>query len=266
MVPMLPYWIDSHCHLNLKDLDKDLPEILLRAKNTHIQKMITICCEMDEMEAVYQIAHCHDSVYASVGVHPHEAQKDLETYGEDVIREALRSRTSLPKVVGLGETGLDFYYKNSPQKEQEKLFNVHLDVAEETGLPLIVHTREAEEDTIRLLKARKNPLKGVIHCFTGTQWLAHQALELGFYISISGVATFKNSEDLRETIKSIPLDKLLLETDAPYLAPVPKRGKLNEPSFMIHTATTVADLKGVSLETLSQATLANTKSLFHKLE
>ena len=258
-------WIDSHCHLNFKDFQEDLPAVLERAKEQQIHKLISISCEMSEMEEIYSIAEAHTHIFASAGVHPHEAKKDLDAHGEAKIRQTLLERAKLPKTVGLGETGLDYYYEHSPRPEQKLLFNTHLDVAEETGLPVVVHTRDAEEDTIKILKPRAGKVKGVLHCFTGTQWLADQALNLGFYISISGVVTFNKAEELREVVKSIPLDRLLLETDAPYLAPTPKRGKRNESAFMVHTAQMVADLKGVSLEELSKATVGNTESLFDKI-
>lgn len=258
-------WIDSHCHLNFSDFGEDFTQVLERAKQSNISSLISIACEMSEMDAVYTIAQTHECVYASVGIHPHEAKKDLDTYGDEAIRHELRTRAGLPKVVGLGETGLDYYYEHSPRSVQKELFNLHLDIAEETGLPVIIHTRDAEEDTIDILKPRHGKIKGVFHCFSGSQWLAEQALELGFYLSISGVATFSKADELRKTIQTIPLDRLLLETDAPYLAPVPKRGKRNEPSFMLHTASQVATLKEVSLEELSEATVANTKRLFQKV-
>lgn len=260
------HWIDSHCHLNFKDFETDLGAVIKHAQDNNISEMITIACEMGEMEEVYAIAEKYEHIYASAGVHPHEAEKDLKSYGPETIEETLLTRSRLPKTVGLGETGLDYYYEHSPKKEQIDLFHVHLNVAQKTDLPVIVHTRDAEEETITILKDYKGKVRGVIHCFTGTQWLADQALDLGFYISISGVVTFKKAEVLRDVVKTLPLSRILLETDAPYLAPVPKRGKRNESAFMVHTAEMVANLKGVTLEDLSKQTVQNTLTLFNKIK
>lgn len=258
-------WIDTHCHLNFKDFSTDLQAVLEHAKAAQIQNLITISCEMSEIETVSTIANAYSEVYASAGIHPHEAKKDLEAYGNQKIYDTLKAYASLPKTVGLGETGLDYYYEHSPREEQKALFTTHLEVALETGLPLIVHTRNAESDTIDILKPYRGRLRGVIHCFTGTQWLAEQALELGFYISISGIATFKKAEALQATIKTIPVERLLLETDAPFLAPIPYRGKRNESAYLVHTAQMVANLKGISLEDLSFYTLQNSYTLFNKM-
>jgi TatD DNase family protein len=195
-------------------------------------------------------------------VHPHESQKE-PLNGAD----ALIAAAAHPKVVGIGETGLDYYYEHSPREPQRANFRAHIAAARETGLPLIVHTRDADDDTIEILRDEmgKGAFPGLIHCFTGTKRLADAALALGFCISVSGIATFKNSQALRDVLKDVPLDRLLVETDAPYLAPVPHRGKTNEPSFVVHTAAMLAGLKGVSDAALADATTANFFSLFRKV-
>jgi TatD DNase family protein len=221
--------------------------------------MLTICTDLNEAQAILDLANSRDELWCSVGVHPHEAKTGVE---QGDLYERLKHFTQFEKVIALGETGLDYYYEHSPKAEQQEAFQTHIRLAKETGLPLIVHTRDAEEDTIDLLKAEKGNVTGVIHCFSGSQWLAEQSLELGLYISVSGIATFNKAQDIRDTIKTTPLDRILLETDAPYLAPVPKRGKRNEPSFMIQTAQVVADLKGVSMEELAEVTTGNFERLF----
>jgi len=198
-----------------------------------------------------------------VGIHPHEAEKELLDDEAALIREAAH-----PKVVGIGETGLDYYYEHSPRVPQQKNFRSHIAAARQTGLPVIVHTRDADDDTIDILRDEmgKGRFTGLIHCFTGTQKLADAALELGLYISVSGIATFKNSTALRDVIKTVPLERLLVETDAPFLAPVPYRGKTNEPAFVVHTARMLAELKGVSENELAAATTDNFFSLFSKVQ
>lgn len=254
-------WIDSHCHLNYDDFGSDLPEVLRRAKDLGVKKMLTICTDMAEADSILQLANQHSELWCTVGVHPHEAKQtvDLTRLYED-----LKSYMVHEKVIGLGETGLDYYYEHSPRAEQQQAFQVHMDVAKEHDLPLIVHTRDAEEDTIACLKNQQGAVRGVIHCFSGSHWLAQQALDLGFYISISGIITFNKAEDIRQTLKSVPLDRILVETDAPYLAPVPKRGQRNEPAFMIHTAEKVAEIKGISTQELAKITTENFYRLFSK--
>ena len=251
--------IDSHCHLNFDDYQDDLDEVIERAKSAGIDTMLNICTKLDEARSIIDLAQSRDELYCTVGVHPHEAKEAIEAGN---LAEALNKLAVENKVIGLGETGLDFYYEHSPREEQIQAFNTHIQVAKATGLPLIVHSRSAESETIACLTPEHKNVHGVIHCFTGTQYLADKALELGFYISISGVVTFKKADELREVVKTIPLERMLLETDAPYLAPVPNRGKRNEPAFMIHTAKFVADLKGIPLEKLAQVTSKNFHALF----
>jgi TatD DNase family protein len=209
------------------------------------------------------VAEKFPHVWCSVGVHPHESEKELLDDEAALIAEAAH-----PKVAGIGETGLDYYYEHSPRAPQQKNFRSHIAAARKLGLPVIVHTRDADDDTIAILEDEmgKGAFTGVIHCFTGTQRLADASLALGLYISVSGIATFKNSQALRDVIKTVPLEKLLVETDAPFLAPVPHRGKTNEPAFVVHTAKMLAELKGISEEELAMATTDNFFRLFSKVQ
>ena len=254
--------IDSHCHLDFPDFADDLDGVIARARGAGVDTMITISTSMAGFPGVRAITERFPEVYCSVGVHPHEASED---WGLDAAR--LVAAAEHPKVVGIGETGLDFYYDQSPRDRQALSFRAHIAAARATQLPLIVHTRDAEPETIAILREEggQGPFPGLIHCFTGTQALADAALALGFSISISGIATFKSAADLRAVIATVPLDRLLVETDAPYLAPMPHRGKRNEPSFVTHTAALVAQVKGVSVGEITLRTRENTLNLFKKL-
>lgn len=255
--------IDSHCHLDFPELAADEAGVLARAQAAGIGGMLTIGTRLDQFDRVRAIAERHDNVWCSVGVHPHEAGEEGQRTPDRLI-EAARH----PKVVGIGETGLDFYYERSPRAEQAESFRSHIAAARATGLPIIVHTRDADPETGDLLEEEyaRGSFKGVIHCFTSGPELARRALALGFYISISGIVTFKAAEELRAVVRELPLDRLLVETDSPYLAPVPKRGKPNEPSFVTHTAAKVAELKGVGIGELQAATTASFFRLFSKAE
>jgi TatD DNase family protein len=255
--------IDSHCHLDFPQLATDEAGVLARAQAAGIGGMLTISTRLDQFARVRAIAERHDNVWCSVGVHPHEAQEEGQRTPDRLIDAARH-----PKVVGIGETGLDFYYEHSPRAEQTESFRSHIVAARETGLPLIVHTRDADSETGDLLEEeyRRGPFKGLIHCFSSGPDLARRVLALGFYISISGIVTFKAAEDLRATVREMPLDRLLVETDSPYLAPVPKRGKTNEPSFVTHTAAKVAELKGIGMAELQAATTDSFFRLFSKAE
>jgi TatD DNase family protein len=220
--------------------------------------MLTICTKLAEFDQVRSIAAPDPDIWCSVGVHPHEASAEADVDAAQIV-----ARTADPKVIGIGETGLDFYYDHSPRPRQAELFRAHAAAARETGLPLIVHTRDADPETIQILREER-PLSGLIHCFSTGRELAESALEMGFYISISGIVTFKNADALRGIVRNLPLDRLLIETDAPYLAPVPLRGKTNEPSFIVHTASAVAALKSVSVEELARRTSENFFRLFAK--
>ena len=254
--------VDSHCHLDFPDYAGKVDEVLARARAAGVRVCISIGTELKRFPGVKAVAEAHADVWCSVGVHPHESEKELLDDEAALVAEAAH-----PKVVGIGETGLDYFYEHSPRPPQQANFRSHIAAARRTGLPVIVHTRDAEDDTIAILREEmaKGPFTGLIHCFTGTQKLADAALELGLYISVSGIATFKNSGALREVIKSVPLDRLLVETDAPYLAPVPHRGKTNEPAFVVHTAAMLAQLKSVHETELAAATTENFFRLFSKV-
>jgi len=255
--------VDSHCHLDFPDYAGKVDEVLARARAAGVGVCVSIGTELKRFSGVKAVAEAHDNVWCSVGVHPHESEKELLDDEAALIAEAAH-----PKVVAIGETGLDYYYEHSPRQPQQANFRSHIAAARQTGLPVIVHTRDADDDTIHILREEmaKGAFKGLIHCFTGTQKLADAALELGLYISVSGIATFKNSQPLRDVIKSVPLDRLLVETDAPYLAPGPHRGKTNDPAFVAHTAAMLADLKGVSGQELADATTENFFRLFSKVQ
>jgi TatD DNase family protein len=251
--------VDSHCHLDYPDLQRDFSGVLARAKSAGVETMLAIGTKLRDFDGVRAIAEAHKNVFCTVGIHPHEAAN------EQTAAEALVELASHPKVVGIGETGLDYFYEKSPRAEQAENFRAHLRAAHISGLPLVVHTRDADADTAAMLDwaARELPgTIGVLHCFTSSLELAQMAIAHGYYISISGIVTFKNAEDLRATVRALPLERLLVETDSPYLAPVPKRGKPCEPSYVLHTAEFVANLKGVTLAELAQTTSDNFYRLF----
>ena len=250
--------VDSHCHLDFAK-EEERAGIIARARGAGVRTLLTISTKLEEFGVVRAIAESDPDIWCSVGVHPHEAEV------EPAAPETLIALTDHPKVVGIGETGLDFYYEHSPRQQQTQIFRAHLAAARATGLPIIVHTRDADPETIAILEAEK-PRAGVIHCFSTGRELAERAVALGFYISISGIATFKNAQDLRDTIRDLPLDRLLVETDAPYLAPVPMRGKTNEPAFVTYTAALVAQLKGVAPDELARVTTENFFRLFNKAQ
>jgi TatD DNase family protein len=254
--------VDSHCHLDFPEFAPELDAVVLRARDAGVGVCVSIGTRMDGFPRVREIADRFSNVWCSVGIHPHEAENELLD-GPAPLVEAARH----PKVVGIGETGLDYYYEHSPRPQQIANFRNHIEAARQTGLPVIVHTRDADDDTIKVLREEMSvrPFTGLIHCFTGTKRLAEAALELGLYISVSGIATFKKSDELRAVLKDVPLDRLLVETDAPYLAPMPHRGKRNEPAFVKHTAAALAVLKGVTAPELERATTANFFRLFTKV-
>jgi TatD DNase family protein len=250
--------VDSHCHLDFPDFATERAAIIARARSAGVATMLTIGTRLDEFPGVRSIAEAHDEVWCSVGAHPHEAKDHAALVPEELIALAAHR-----KVVGIGETGLDFHYDLSPRDIQERVFRTHIAAARATGLPLVIHAREADREVARILEEERPP-PGVMHCFSSGRALAEAALALGFYISISGIVTFRNAEDLRAIARDVPLERLLVETDAPYLAPVPHRGKRNEPAFVAATAAAVADLKGLEPEALATATSANFFRLFGK--
>ena len=252
---------DSHCHLNYKGLAEQQGEVLARARSRGVTAMLNIATRESEWDAVLATAEREPDVWASVGVHPHEADQH-----PDVGTARLVARAQHPRVVGIGESGLDYHYDHSDRGRQQASFRAHIAACRETGLPLIVHTRDAEADTVAILQEElgKGTYAGVIHCFTGTAAFADKALELGFYISISGIVTFKSALDLQEVAAGLPLERLLIETDAPFLAPVPHRGRTGEPAFVAETAAFLAKLRGEPLEHLVSATFENFRTLFAK--
>ena len=254
-------FIDSHCHLVYKGLVEDQAAVLARARAAGVSGMLNISTRESEWDAVVGVAEREADVWASVGIHPHEADAHPEIDAAKLI-----ARAAHPRVIAIGETGLDYYYDKSDREQQRTSFRAHIAAARETGLPLIVHTRDAEDDTVEILaeEMAKGAYTGVIHCFTASQDFADKALNLGLYISISGIVTFKNAKDLQASAAIIPDDRLLIETDAPFLAPVPHRGKSCEPAFVADTARFLSELRGVPLETLAEQSRVNFFNLFTK--
>jgi TatD DNase family protein len=254
--------VDSHCHLDFKEFAPELDAVVERARAAGVKTCVSIGTKLPNFPNVRAVAERFDDVWCSVGVHPHEAEHEPLDAPDVLIAHAQH-----PKVVGIGETGLDYYYERSPREAQRINFRHHIEAARRTGLPLIVHTRDADDDTIAILEDEmaRTPFTGLIHCFTGTRRLAEASVALGLYISVSGIATFKNSGELRAVLKDVPPERLLVETDAPYLAPVPHRGKRNEPSFVVHTAAMLAELHGMTPDALAAATTENFFRLFTKV-
>ncbi len=254
-------YIDSHCHLSFPELSARLPEIRSEMALAGVDRAICICTTLEEFPVVHALALAHDNFWCSVGVHP-----DNEDVQEPTLAD-LTSRAALPRVVAIGETGLDYYRLNgrsiADMAWQRERFATHIHAARQTGLPLVVHTRNASADTLAVLRAEgQGAVRGVFHCFTETLEVAHAALDLGFHISFSGIVSFRNAEALREVARSVPLSRCLIETDSPYLAPVPHRGKTNQPAWVHHVAASLAQIKGVELQELARVTSANTVALF----
>jgi TatD DNase family protein len=255
-------FVDSHCHLNDPQFKEDLLQVLERAKALNVKHMLTISTELKEIPDLEALSEAHPSLYHTAGVHPHEVDKE----GVPSL-EALLTKLEHPKAVGIGETGLDYYYEHSNRDHQKTSFRHHIQAMKESGLPLVIHSRQAEEDILALLheeKVQHQTRPGVIHCFSGTAEFARATLDLGFYISFSGILTFKNAEELRHIAREVPLERILIETDAPYLSPIPHRGKRNEPAFVVHTAEKLAELKGISMKEIQEATTHNFFTLFSK--
>jgi len=254
-------FVDSHCHLNFPELRNNLDDILLNMQKNKVTHALCVSVEMDKFSEIDELSQAHENLYASIGVHP-----DYEDIVEPSIEE-LVSIASKTKVVAIGETGLDYFRLKGDLEWQRERFRKHIRAANESHLPLIVHTREAREDTIQILKEELAPgTRGVLHCFTETYEMAMQAIELDFFISFSGIVTFKNAIDLKETAKKLPLERMLIETDSPYLAPVPFRGKTNDPSKVIHVAEEISRLKDIPIETIAEVTSANFFNLFNKIQ
>ncbi len=250
-------YIDSHCHLNFPDFADRLPDIYRHMQDNQVSHALCISVDLETFPEVLAIAESRDNFYASVGVHP-----DYEDCTEPTV-EKLVELASNPKVVAIGETGMDYYRTPGPLKWQQERFRVHIRAASETNKPLIIHTRAASEDTLRIMAEEKaSEPSGVMHCFTESMDVAKAAMDMGFYISFSGIVTFKNAKDIKEVAKAVPLDRMLIETDAPYLAPVPHRGKINEPGFVKHVAEEIARLKDVSVEEVGKITSLNFRRLF----
>ena len=259
MTQDLPRLIDTHCHLAFPDYAEDLPQVLARAEAAGIDRMIAIATRLDERQALTALAEAHAPIYCTVGSHPHEAERDSAIEVETLLAQAQH-----PKVVGIGESGLDFYRNHADAKAQERNFRTHIAAARETNLPLVIHARSCDKEMIEIIhnESKKGRFRALLHCFTAGRALAEAALELGFYISLSGIITFRNARDLCALAADLPLTRLLVETDAPYLAPEPHRGKRNEPSYMVRTAERLAELQGVSFERLAQQTTENAQRLF----
>jgi len=254
--------IDSHCHLDFPDFEAELPLVIERARIHGVGRMITISTRVAKYDVYRSIAEANPSVWFSTGTHPHQAHEEAEVSVEDLVAKA-----SHPRCIAIGEAGLDYHYDKSPRDVAEQVFRRHIEAARRTGLPLVIHSRDADEDMARILRDEmgKGHFKALLHCFTSSRALAETAMELGFYISFSGVLTFKNSQELRDIARDMPLDRVLVETDAPFLAPVPHRGKRNEPAFVTETARVLGAAKGINAEEIISKTTRNALFLFDKM-
>tara|TARA_B100000941_G_C28494704_1_gene550146 strand:+ start:516 stop:1292 length:777 start_codon:yes stop_codon:yes gene_type:complete len=256
--------IDSHCHLTYEPISNSLIETISRANKDGVKYMLTISTEDKSFDKILKIISEHKSVFGSYGIHPHEAKSHQHIKSSDILKKINLNK----KIIGIGETGLDFYYNHSEKNEQISCFEEHIYAAQKKDLPLIVHTRSAEKETLEILRKnlKKKEFKILIHCFTGTREFAFKLLDLNAFISASGVVTFKKSVDLANTFKDLPNEKILVETDAPYLAPVPLRGKSNEPSYIIHTVKFLSEIKKISFDEFSRITTNNFINLFGNLD
>jgi TatD DNase family protein len=254
--------IDSHCHLDFPEFAAELDAVFDRARAAGVARMVTISTRVHRHDAVLAVAERFADVFCSVGTHPHGAHEELDVTTADLV-----ARTRHPKVVALGEAGLDYHYDNSPRAAQERGFRTHIAAARTSGLPLVIHSREADEDTARILEEEmgQGPFPAVLHCFTGGRELARRAVALGHFVSFTGIVTFRNSDALRAIAAELPADRILLETDAPYLAPGRFRGKRNEPAYVVETAKVLAEIRGVSLAEIARQTTENFFHLFAKV-
>jgi TatD DNase family protein len=254
--------VDSHCHLDFPDFASELDAVVGRARAAGVGRMVTISTRVKQQDTLRGIAERFDDVFCSVGTHPHHADEEPDVSADDLVR-----LTEYPKVVAIGEAGLDYHYDNAPRDAQERGFRTHIAAARATGLPLVIHAREADDDVVRILEeeTEKGAFPAVLHCFTGGRGLAMRAVALGHYVSFTGILTFKNSQPLRDIAAELPADRILVETDAPYLAPNPHRGKRNEPSFVTETARTLAGVRGVSTDEIARQPTDNFFRLFSKV-
>ena len=255
--------VDSHCHLDFPELYADLDGVIARAKNAGVERMLTICTSVASIPKVLAIADKYPEVYAAIGIHPHRVEEHGVLPVEQIV-----SWTEHPKVIGIGETGLDYHYDKSPRDMQRASFANHIEAARQTGLPFITHTRNADADTSAIIEEMcgDGQAAGLLHCFSSGRALAENAVTNGLYISFSGILTFRNSQDIRDTAKIVPQDRLLVETDAPFLAPVPKRGKTNEPAFTAYTADVLAETCGIGSSQMNEVTTDNFFNLFEKAD
>jgi TatD DNase family protein len=254
--------IDTHCHLDFPDFVSGRDAVVERARAAGLKRIITISTRTQEFALISEIAECYEDVFCTIGTHPHHAHEEAEVSAERLIALA-----NHPKCVGIGEAGLDYHYDKTPRDTAARVFRTHIAAARQSGLPIVIHARDADDDIAAILRGEmeKGAFRGLLHCFTGSIMLAEAGLSLGLYISFSGVLTFKNSQALREIARAVPMDRLLIETDAPFLAPVPYRGKRNEPAFVAATAQMLADVKGVSVQAIAAQTSANALRLFSKM-
>ena len=250
--------IDSHCHLDHEQINSDLLNVIKRSKNVGIEKLLTISTSFESFKKIKDIITEDEIIFGTIGIHPHETDNN-----EISVDEIVKNFDENPKIIGIGETGLDFYYNNSDKEKQIKSFKKHIEASIKTNSPLIIHSRNAEDETFEILNQyHDKKLKILMHCFTGSKNFAERLLKLNAFFSASGIITFKNSLDLQETFKFLPLDKILIETDSPYLAPVPNRGKKNEPSFLSFTAQKLADIKDLTKQEITKITTTNFNKLF----
>jgi TatD DNase family protein len=254
--------VDSHCHLDFPDFASELDAVVARARDAGVGRMVTISTRVKTHAQILAIAETYPDVFCSVGVHPHNAQEEIDITASELIKRAQH-----PKVVAIGEAGLDYHYDNSPRDLQDKSLREHIAAARETGLPLVIHSRDCDDDMARVLAEEmgKGAFPAVLHCFTGGRGLAFMATELGLSISFTGILTFKRSDELRAIARELPADRVLVETDAPYLAPLPHRGKRNEPAYVVHTAKVLAETRGVSFDEMARQTTENFFRLFSKV-
>ncbi|MEN0087516.1 MAG: TatD family hydrolase [Pseudomonadota bacterium] len=254
--------VDSHCHLDFDAFDEERDDVIARAHAAGVQRMVTICTRVRQFDRIHAVAMKYDSVYCSVGTHPHNASEETDVTVDELLALAER-----PKVVAIGEAGLDYFYDHAPRDAQAAGLRVHIDAARRTGLPLVIHSRDADEDMANILREEmdKGAFSAVLHCFSSSRDLALTGIELGLYVSFSGIVTFKKSQELRDLAAELPADRIVVETDAPYLAPTPHRGQRNEPAYTVETAKVVAEARGVDYATMAAQTTDNFFKLFNRV-